>query len=220
MGLVDVVHVVEAHGLLVHGRHTAQGTRGNGGAVVGILAADDQFLVGLAQQIEVAMHQFQLGVVGLGTRIGEKGVVESGRGDLAQLAGQFHRGLVRAFEEVVVKGQFVELGGDGVLDGVHAVAQVAAPQTGHAVLDLVAIGVVNVDVLGPADNAAAVLGIVMEIRKRVEMVVLIELLECVGIQCCVHGISPSLAVLSGLLSIVAFSPAESQFNGRYRGTSG
>ena len=59
----------------------------------------------------------------------------------------------------------------------------------------------------------------MEIRKRVEMVVLIELLECVGIQCCVHGISPSLAVLSGLLGIVAFSPAESQFNGRYRGTT-
>ncbi len=108
-------------------------------AVVGVFSTDDKFLVGLAQQVEVAVDKFYLGVVRLGSRVGKKDVVESCRADLTQGAGQFDRGLVGALKKIVVERQLVELCRDRFLDAVLAVTQIAAPQARHAVLNLVTV---------------------------------------------------------------------------------
>ena len=65
VGLIDVVNVGEPHGLFVHGRHAAKRSSGNGGPVIGVLTTNYELLVRLAQKIEVAMNEFDLGVVRL-----------------------------------------------------------------------------------------------------------------------------------------------------------
>ena len=84
----------------------------------------------------------------------------------------------------------MKLCSDSIFDRIHAVAQVTTPQSGHAVLNFVAIRIVNVNVLSPANNSATVLCIVIEVCKWVKMMVLIEFLKRGGVESSVHGISP------------------------------
>ena len=190
MGLVDVVDVIQPPGLGVHGTHAAQGRRGDGGTVVGVLATDDLLLVGLAEQVVIAFHQAQVGIVGLGAGVGEEHMVELRRGDLHQGPGQLHRRLVGALEEVVVKRQFLQLGVNGVADGLLAVTQVAAPQSGHAVEQLVAVGVVDVDVLGAGNDTPALLAVILQVGKRVQVVGLVQPLELARVDYFIHVLRP------------------------------
>ena len=161
MRLVDVVHVIQAPRLLVHGAHTAQRGGCNGGAVIGILATDNVFLFRLALQIVIAMYQAQVGVVGFRPGIGEKHMVELRRCYIDQCLGQFHRGLVGTLEKIVVVGQFLQLCVDRVDDAFLAVAQVAAPQSRHAIEHPVTVAVIDIDMFRAGHNPAAVLAVIL-----------------------------------------------------------
>ena len=90
--------------------------------MIRILSADDELFIGFTQEVEVAVHQFQLSIVSLRARIREKSVVETLRCDFCKFAGELYRGLVRTSKEIVVEGQLLELCSDGVFDRIHAVA--------------------------------------------------------------------------------------------------
>ena len=139
MRLLDVMNIIEAHRLLVHRRHTAQRRRRNRAAVVGVVATDNQFLVGLTQQVEVAMNQLNLSVVGLRPRIGKKDMLEALWRDLTKPCGQLRRRLVRASKEIVVERELGQLLCHRLLDALLAITKIAAPQAGHTVLNFITV---------------------------------------------------------------------------------
>ena len=176
VGLVDMVYIVQAVGLGVHGAHAAQGGGGDGRAVVGVAAADDVFLLRLAQQAVVTLDQAYIGVVGLGAGIGKEHVVELRRRDFHQRPGQFHRGLVGTLEKIIVEGQLLQLGVDRILDALLAIPQVAAPEPRHAIQHFVAVAVIDIDVFGPGNDAPALFAVILQVGERVEVVSLVQLL--------------------------------------------
>ena len=114
--------VGQAGELLVHAAHAAEAGGGDGAAVVGVLAADDELPTRLVDEVEVAVDQADVGVVGLGTRIGEKDVVEPFRQHCNEALRHLDGDVGRAVEETVVVGQPFELLGDGAHDLRLAVA--------------------------------------------------------------------------------------------------
>ncbi len=165
-----MVYVIQAPHLLVHGVHTAQGAGGNSGAVVGVSATDEVLFVGFAQQVVIAVYQADVSVVGFRAGVGEEDVVEALGRDLDQRPGQLDSGLVGTAEKVVVEGQLLQLPVNGLDDLVLAVAKVAAPEAGHAVEQLVAVGIVDINVLCAVHDAAAAGRVVAQISKRMEVV--------------------------------------------------
>ena len=107
--------------------------------------------------------------------------------DLGESRRQLCCWLIRASEEVVVEGQLGELFGHRLLNAILTVAEVAAPQPRHAVLNLIAVRVIDINVLGAADDAPTVFGIILKIREGMQMVRLIQLLESLRIERRGHG---------------------------------
>ena len=50
--------------LLMHSVHAAKACRSDSAAVVRVLSANKDFLVGLPQEVEIPMHQANIGVIG------------------------------------------------------------------------------------------------------------------------------------------------------------
>ena len=113
-------------------------------------------------------------------------VVELRRRHLHQRPGQLHGRLVGALEEIVVEGQVIQLGGNRVLDRLLAVTQVTAPQAGHAVEHLVAVAVIDVDMLGTGNDTPALLAVIMQVGKGMQVVSLVQLLQLAGVCLLVH----------------------------------
>ena len=66
VGLLDVADIGDGQvALRMHPAHAAQRGPSHGAAVVGVLAADDDLALRLAQQIPVAAHHAHVGVVAL-----------------------------------------------------------------------------------------------------------------------------------------------------------
>ncbi len=82
----------------------------------------------------------------------------------------------RALEEAVVVRQLPHLARRDVGQLVAAVADVHAPEPGHRVQDLLALGVVEVHALGARDDARALRGERAEVRERVHVVAGVEFL--------------------------------------------
>ena len=135
--MVDAGHRQVALG--VQGGHAAEAGAGDGGAVIGVLAGDEDRLLRLAEGGPIMPDHAEHGVVGLGAGIDEEYPVEMGRGDFGQLLGQLHRRRVGGLEESVVIGQLEHLGMGGVGDRAAAIADLHAPQSGHAVENAVAV---------------------------------------------------------------------------------
>ena len=186
--------------------------------MVGILAADDQLLFRFAQQIKVAMHKLDLRVVGLRSRIGKEHVLETVWRDLRQSRRQFSGRLIRALEKVVIERQFRQLISDRLLDAILAISEVAAPQTRHAALNLVAIRIVDIDVLCAADNTSAVFGVVFEVCERMQMMRLIQLLKRLRIERRSHVVSPGIFCTAQ--PRVRFSCASVQYRQYHTGQQG
>ena len=111
--------------------------------------------------------------------------------DPAKCACQFHRGLIRAFEKIVIERQLVELRRDSFLDAVLAITQIAAPQTRHTVLNLVAVRVKDIDVLSTTDNSATLMRIILKISKWMQVVCPIKIFKGCCVQTRRHaGFSP------------------------------
>ena len=132
-------------------------TPGDGGAVIGVPAADEDLALRLALELPVVAHQAEDRVVGLGAGRIVEDVAEVAAHLLGDLGGQQHRGRRRRLEEGVVVGQLQHLvvGGLGQLG--PAVADIDAPEPRHAVEDRVPLPVIDGRALGAGDDAAAAL---------------------------------------------------------------
>ena len=157
IGLVDVYYARNGQAALgVHPPSCPQTGPRHGGAVIGIVAADDHPFVRLSLAGPVVAHHAQHGVVALGTRAGEEDVVEVGRRDPASRAASSAAGGVAGLEEEVV-GQLLHLASGGIHQLLTAVAHVDAPQTRHPVQNALAFGVFQIDAFGLGDDATALL---------------------------------------------------------------
>ena len=114
-------------------------------------------------------------------------MLESLRRDLGEPRRQLSCRLIRAPKEIVVERELGQLLRHRLLDALLAVAQIAAPQSRHPILNFIAIRVVDINMLGAADDAPPVLGVIFKIREGMQMVRLIQLLECLRIERRGHG---------------------------------
>jgi hypothetical protein len=144
-------------GLGVHGAHAAQAGRGHGAAVVGLVPADEGLLVRLARQVPVVTHQAHDGVVGVRAGTAEEHVVQPLGGQLHQLVGQLDGRRRGGVEEGVVVRQLQHLPLGRVGQFPAPVAHIDAPQAGHGIEDLVALGILEPDAVRLGDDAAAAL---------------------------------------------------------------
>ena len=103
------------------------------------------------------MHEADGGIIGGGAAGGIEDVVESTRGQFGQFGGQHRRGLVAAVAERVVVLHPRRLPGDAFHHFAPAVADVHAPEPGHAVEQSVTSRIDHVHALGLADDLAALL---------------------------------------------------------------
>ncbi|CAB5338592.1 hypothetical protein IST4119_00347 [Burkholderia multivorans] len=141
--------------LLVHVAHAAERAARDRGAVIAVLARNHVLLLRLALHAPVLMHDAQHGVVAFGAAVAIEEVVEAGRRDFGQHRREFDHRRMRSLEERVVERQLLQLPISGVGQLLAAVADVHAPEPGHAVDDLVAVGVPQIDAVGLHDHAAA-----------------------------------------------------------------
>jgi len=142
----------------VHAGHAAERGPGHGRAVVGVVAADEDLALRLAEQVPVAAHHAHHGVVALRAGAGEEDVLELRRRHLGQQLGQLDRRRRRGLEEGVVEGQALELGSGRLDQLAPAVADIHAPQAAHRIEDALALGVPEIDALAALDDARAFLG--------------------------------------------------------------
>ena len=189
VGLLDMHHVRNDAALGVHLVHAAEAGRGDGAAVVGVLAADHDAFLRLAENVPVAPHQAQYRVVRFRAGTGEKGVVDVRRRDLGEQRRQLGCRRRGRLEERVVVGQLADLFRRGVDQALLAVTHVHAPQPGHHVEQLVAVGIGQEDTVGRFDYARRLLFQVVGVGERVE-VMIIHPLPFFGIagHCCGRGI--------------------------------
>ena len=123
--------------------------------MIGVLARHDDRAFGLILPGPVGPHQPDVGVVRVRSGIAEENAVQVPGCELGQLLRQRDGGHVRGLEEGVVIGQLAHLPGGGIGQFVAPVADVDAPQPGHAVEDLVAVAVGEKHALGPRDDPSA-----------------------------------------------------------------
>ncbi len=152
----------------MHPLHAAQAGAGDGAAVVAVPAADDDVALRLPFELPVAPHQPDHGIDGLAARAGEEHMLELRRRDLGQLRGQLDGRRRRALEEGVVVRQLVHLPRGDLGQLRAAIAHGHAPQARHAVQQLAALAVVQVDALGARDHARAARGDLLRIGERMQ----------------------------------------------------
>ncbi|MNQ47493.1 hypothetical protein D3C85_613380 [compost metagenome] len=191
VGLGDVLDAGDRQvALLVHRLHPAEAGAGHGGAVVAVDAADDHLLLWLALDRPVVAHQAQHGVVGLRAGAGEEHVLHARRGQLGDRRGQLDGRRVGGLEEQVVEGQLEHLPVGDVGQLAAAVADVDAPQAGHAVEDLVPLAVPQVDAVGAGDDACALGAELLVVGEGREQVLAAEGLPLGGGAVLGHCASP------------------------------
>ena len=171
----------------VHAAHAAERGAGHRRAVVGVVAADDDLALGLAEHVPVAAHHAHDGVVALRARAGEEHVLELRRRDLGQQFGQLDRRRRGGLEEGVVEGQLLHLPRRRVDQLLLAVADVDAPQARHRVEDLRALAVPQVDVVGARDDARALAGQRLEVGERMQEVRRVGGLPSARVRACLVG---------------------------------
>ena len=186
VGLVDVNDARDGQvALLVHALHAAQGGAANGGAVVTVVARDDDLAFWLAQAGPVMAHHADVGVVAFRAGTGEEHVRETAVRHLGcqatQFGGQFHGRHIGGVEKAVVVGQLhhLQIGCLGQL--LPTVTNVDAPQAAHGVEDFLAFRVPDVDALAPGDDAGTALRQRVGVGEGVQVVGAVELLNLGGI---------------------------------------
>ncbi|MNL03763.1 hypothetical protein D3C87_1243110 [compost metagenome] len=168
--------------LFVHVRHAAQARAGHGGTVIAVLAADDDFLVRLALDRPVVTNHTQHGVVAFGAGTGEEHVVHAFWRDVGDSLGQFQYRWVRGLEEQVVVRQFAHLFAGGIGQFIATITNRDTPQAGHAVEDLVAFAVPEVNALGVGDDPRAFLFQLLEVAERGQVVIVAQGLPFTGLR--------------------------------------
>ena len=138
--------------LRVHELHPPEAGRSHRRAVVGVLARDDDRLVGLTAPGPVCPRQSDHRIVAVRTRGAEHELLDPVGGELGQLLRQHDHRRVRGLEEGVVVGQLGDLAAYGLPDFLPTIADVDAPQARHPVEDLAAVAVIDENALGRRDH--------------------------------------------------------------------
>jgi hypothetical protein len=157
--------------------HAAKAAAAHGRPMIAILARDDDALFGLALDLPVAAHKADVCVVRLRPRTRKEGVVHALGRDLGQFGGQRDGGNMGGLEKGVVIAQLVHLPFGNIAQLRTAIADVDAPQPGHAVDDLLAFAVGQIDALGRFDDPRALGGKAIGIGEGVHVVGGIQLLQ-------------------------------------------
>ncbi len=156
VGLADMLDAGDGEiALRVHEFHAAKADARNSRSVVGVVAADEDFAVWLALGRPIMAHHAENCVIRLGTAGIEKHMRQAVLGEAGDLLREHHGGRRHRFEEGVVEGQFLHLLGGDLGEFRAAIADVDAPQPGHAVENAVAVTIIDVATVGMGDDAAA-----------------------------------------------------------------
>src|ERR1051326_3585418 len=129
-----------------------------------------QLLLGPAFEIPVIADQLQRRVVPFGARIRKQDVLMTFGQKLGQPVREFGRPGVRGFEEVIVIGKRVERVATGAGEFLVAVAELNAPQSRHAVDELFAVGIPEINSLGSRYDADAFAIQRFGLRERMNVV--------------------------------------------------
>ena len=164
-----MLNIGQGFELLVDKAETTEAGRGDGAAVIGILSRDDNPLVGLVLQIPVAPHQTNIGVIGLGTGVGEKHMGKALGSHIHQPLSQLNRRRIAALKEIVVVGQLLKLAAHRLGNDRLAVTETAAPEAGHAVEYLIVVGVIDVDMLGAVNDSPRLTRVLVKVGKGVQV---------------------------------------------------
>ncbi|CAM2138111.1 hypothetical protein PT2222_100124 [Paraburkholderia tropica] len=187
--LIDMNDVLDLRRhLLVHIAHAAERAARDGRTVIRVAARDHDLLRRLALREPVLMHDAQHGVVAFRAAVAIEEVVERFRRDFGEQRREFDHRRMRGLEERVVERQLQHLLVGGVREFLAAIAYVHAPQTGHAVDDLVAVRVPQIHALGLHDHAAAGLVQRAHVRKRMDVMRGVQRAIFSGRACALRGL--------------------------------
>ena len=177
------------------GRLAAQRRGQVGRAVVGVPAADDVLLLRPALHVVVELHEAHRRIDGGRAAGGEEHLVEVARRQLGELGAQLCRRRRAQRAERRIVRHAPDLVGDGVGHLVAAVADVDAPHAARAVDELLAVGIVDVDVLGLGEDQRALLVLGLERVPRVDDVLAVLVPQVLGVvrKIAFHGLSPGLS---------------------------
>ena len=117
----------------MHRRHAAKARARHRAAVVGIFAADNYLFLVVSQALPVVADHPDHGVVGFRARIGKKDMIQMPGRDLGQQGRQFDHRRMGGLKETVVVGQLFHLAFCNLCKIFSSVANVHAPESGHAV---------------------------------------------------------------------------------------
>ncbi len=123
--------------------------------MVGVLAADDDGFRRLALLRPIGADQTNVGVIRFGSGPGKEHMVQMRGRQFCNLGGQCDDRRVRCHEEGVVERQFAHLACGRIRQLATAIADVDAPQTGHAIQNVVALAVGQVNAICAGDDPRA-----------------------------------------------------------------
>ena len=163
--------------LRMHAIHAAQRRPRHRAAVIRVVAADDGMALLVAEDIPVAAHHAQIRVVAFRSGTGEEHVLELRRRYLRQLGRQLRGRHVGRAKEAVIEGQRLHLFVHGLRDRRAAIAHIHAPQARHAVDDLLALAIPQVDAVAAHHHPGALACQVLEIGERMQVVGRVHFLD-------------------------------------------
>src|SRR5262245_15068328 len=173
----------------MHMAHAAHRTGGDGRAVIGVLARDDDLALRLAFQCPIVPNEADGGVVRFRTRRAEEDLIEILGRDLGELARELYDRRMRGAKEGVVVRQLEHLPVGRLGQFLVAVPDICRPQARHAVEDAVALAVPNVGPVAADDNAGAARTKRVVIGEGMKVVKSVELSQLCGLVCVGHGTS-------------------------------
>ena len=165
--------------LAVHGAHAAKRGPGNRRAMIGVAARDDRLLGGFAHQVPIDPHHAQDRVVGVRTGTTIENHVHVVRRNLGNHLRDLDDWRMRGLEKGVVVAQFHHLRPHCIGNLGAAMADIDAPQPGHAVHDAVAVRIPQPDAIGARDDTSLVNAQRTVIGEGMEVVLVIGNLEIV-----------------------------------------
>ena len=134
--------------LAVHGTHAAERGTGHGGAVIGVVARDENLLVRSAHQVPIHPDEAKNCVIGVGAATAIEHHVHVLWRQSGNQFRKFNDGRMRGLEEGVVIGQLAHLRAHGLDDFLTAMADIDAPEASHAVHDAISVSVPQPHTIG------------------------------------------------------------------------
>ena len=193
VGLLDMGDVGNRQVTLgMHAAHAAQRRTGHGAAVVGVVAADDDLALRLAEQVPVAPHHAHVRVVAFAAAGRIENMLEAAPAHLRRQAGearrQRHCGHIGGLEKAVVKRQRHHLLVRSVGQLPAAVSDIDTPQPTHGIEQAVALGVPDIDIVSLRDDTRTAGREVFEVGEGMQEVLVVELLYSARVYYGVHGV--------------------------------